>query len=174
MTSPTDAVLPHPERPTRNTSLLLVGLAVLALGVLLGVLWWVAAPLARADVAGGQVLLAGHQELRAAQDGWFAAVTGLAGVLFATVMALLPGRHEAVSAALAPVLGVLVAVIAWRTGVLLGPSSLVDQVREGATAPLTPLQLHAYGVLLVGPFLFALTRFFASLFSAQRLPADVG
>ena len=148
-----------------------LGLVVLGLGVLLGVLWWVAAPLARADVVGGEVLLTGHQELQAAQDGWFAVVTGLTGVLAATVTALLPGRREAVSAALAPMLGVGVAVIAWGTGVLLGPSSLADQVREGATQPLTPLQLHAYGVLLVGPFLFALTRFFASLFSAERLPA---
>ena len=63
-------------------------------------------------------------------------------------------------------------MIAWGTGVLLGPSSLADQVRHGATQPLTPLQLHAYGVLLVGPFLFALTRFFASLFSGEALPAE--
>ena len=165
--------LRRPERPPHSTSVVAVGTAVVGLGLLLGVLWWVAAPLARADVAGGEVLLAGHQELQAAQDGWFAAVTGLTGVLVATVTALLPGRHEAVSAALAPVLGILVAVIAWRTGVLLGPSSLADQVRDGATQPLTPLQLHAYGVLLAGPFLFAMTRFFASLFSAQQLPAGV-
>ena len=148
-----------------------LGLVVLGLGVLLGVLWWVAAPLARADVVGGEVLLTGHQELQAAQDGWFAVVTGLTGVLAATVTALRPERREAVSAALAPVLGAAVAVTAWATGVLLGPSSLVEQVRAGVTQPLTPLQLHAYGVLLVGPFLFALTRFFASLFSAERLPA---
>ena len=101
-----------------------VGLAVVGLGLLLGVLWWVAAPLARAEVAGGEILLSGHQELQAAQDGWFAVVTGLAGVLAATLTALMPGRREAVSAAIVPLLGVGVAVIAWGTGVLLGPSSL--------------------------------------------------
>lgn len=161
-----------PGRPARTNWVVTVGLAVVGLGLLLGVLWWVAAPLARAEVAGGEILLSGHQELQAAQDGWFAVVTGLTGVLAATLTALMPGRREAVSAAIVPLLGVGVAVIAWGTGVLLGPSSLADQVREGATQPLTPLQLHAYGVLLVGPFLFALTRFFASLFSGEALPAE--
>ena len=144
-----------------------VAVAVLALGVLLGVLWWVAAPLARADVVDGQVYLTGHPELQVAQDGWFAAITGLTGVLAATVASLRPGRGDPVSAALGPLLGLGVAVVAWQTGGLLGPDSLASQVAEGSSDPLTPLQLHAYAALLVGPMLFTVTRFLAVLFSAE-------
>lgn len=144
-----------------------VAVGVLALGVLLGVLWWVAAPLARADVVDGQVYLTGHPELQVAQDGWFAAVTGLTGVLAATIASLRPSREDAVSAALGPVLGLVVAVVAWQTGGLLGPDSLASQVAAGSSHPLTPLQLHAYGALLVGPLLFTVTRFLATLFSAE-------
>ena len=62
----------------------------------------------------------------------------------------------------------LVSLVAWRTGVLLSPSSLQDQVSAGVLDPLTPLQLHAYGVLLVGPFLFTVTQFLAALFSRSE------
>ena len=111
-----------------------MGLAVaVLLGVVLGVLWWVAAPLARAQVVDGSVFLTGHEELRAAQDGWFAVMTGFTGVIAATVRSLRSGPRDAVGAMLGPVLGVLVAAVAWRTGVLLGPPSIVDQVRDGAT-----------------------------------------
>ncbi len=144
-----------------------VAVGVLVLGVALGVLWWVAAPLARADVVDGQVYLTGHPELQVAQDGWFAAITGLTGVLAATVASLRPAPADVASAALAPVLGLVVAVIAWQTGVLLGPGSLASQVGAGSAHPLTPLQLHAYAALLVGPLLFSTTRFLAVLFSAE-------
>ena len=163
-------------RPTlRRATLrqaLLAGGAVLALGVLLGALWWVAAPLARVDVVGGQAYLAGNDELQVAQDGWFAVVTGLAGVLAATVLSLRPGRFAAASAAVAPALALAVALVAWRVGVLLGPPSLADQVGSGSLTPLTPLGLHAYGVLLVGPFLLTVTRFLAALFSSNVLPNE--
>lgn len=147
--------------------LALVAVAVCALGVCLGIVWWVAAPLARTDVVDGSVYLIGHKELRAAQDGWFAVVTGLAGVLAATVLSLLPSARVAVDAVLGPVLAVLAAIVAWRTGVLLGPPPLLDQARDGVSHPLTPLELHAYAVLLVGPFLFSFTRFLASLFGGD-------
>jgi len=176
-----------PARPVSHVRrrALTTAVAVLGLGILLGVLWWVAAPMARADVAAGQAYLSGHQELQVAQDGWFAVVTGLAGVLAATLLALRLGRvagsagpaaasaarSAALSAAKVPVLGVVVALVAWRTGVLLGPPSLADQVAAGTTNPLTPLQLHAYGVLLVGPFLYTVTRFLAALFTAEPVAA---
>ena len=156
---------PAPVGVRRRT--VTVAVTVLALGVVLGVLWWVAAPLARADVVDGQVYLTGHPELQVAQDGWFAAITGLTGVLAATVASLLPARGDVVSAALGPVLGLVVAVLAWQTGGLLGPGSLASQVAAGSAHPLTPLQLHAYAALLVGPLLFAVTRFLATLFSAE-------
>lgn len=143
-------------------------LIVLLLGVVLGAIWWVLAPLTRADVVDGQAYLVGHQELQVAQDGWFAVVTGVSGVLAAALVALRSGPRDVSRAVLGPLLGVLVAAVAWRTGVLLGPPPLTDQVAAGSTHPLTPLALHAYGVLLVGPFLFVLTRFMAALFASDH------
>jgi hypothetical protein len=136
--------------------------AVAGLGVVLGVLWWWLAPMARAQVQGGQVLLAGHQELQVAQDGWFAVVTAVCGIAAAALVSARPGRRAAL---LGPLVAVVVSVVAWRTGVLLGPPSVQEQVSAGVLDPLTPLQLHAYGVLLVGPFLFTVTQFLAALFS---------
>jgi hypothetical protein len=159
----------RPRRPPRGAlaRAALVAAFVLGLGALLGLVWWALAPLARADVVDGQVYLTGHTELQAAQDGWFAIVTGVAGVLAATVLSLRPGRGEVTSAALGPVLGLVVAVVAWRTGALLGPPSLAHQLATGSRHPLTPMQLHGYGALFVGPLLFALTRFLAALFGSE-------
>ncbi|GAB3687668.1 hypothetical protein [Angustibacter aerolatus] len=147
--------------------------ATVLLGLLLGLLWWALAPVARAQVQGDQVLLQGHAELQAAQDGWFVVVTGLAGVLVATLVALRPARREALRALLAVVLVAVAGLVAWRFGELLGPSSLVEQVRAGDDRPLTPLALHALSALAAGPLLCAVTLFVAALLSggpAARAP----
>lgn len=140
-------------------------LGLLALGVVLGVLWWWLAPLARADVQQGQVYLTGHQELQVSQDGWFSVVTGVAGVLAAAVLVARRRGHDQAVLLLGPPAALVVSLLAWGTGTLLGPSALAVQVREGVTHPLTPLQLHAQGALLVGPLLFAVTRALSALFS---------
>lgn len=147
---------------------MLLVVVVLLAGAALGLLWWLLAPTARAQVSDGQVFLAGHQELQAGQDGWFTVVTGLAGVLVATVVATRHGRRPAVDAVVAAVCTGLAGVVAWRTGVLLGPDALTDQVRDGANRPLTPLVLSTPSALLVGPLLFCLTRFLAALFSGDQ------
>ncbi len=146
-------------------SALLGSLALLVLGVLLGLLWWWLAPLARADVQAGQVLLTGHQELQVSQDGWFSVVTGAAGVVAAAVLVARRRGHDPAVLLLGPPAALVVSLLTWATGSLLGPSSLAAQVRDGATHPITPLQLHAYGALLVGPLLFAVTRALSALFS---------
>lgn len=155
---------PSPVSGARGAGTVVAGVVVgvVGLGVVLGVLWWWLAPMARAQVEGGQILLAGHQELQVGQDGWFAMVTAVCGILAAALVGV---RPEGRAALLGPLLAALVSLVAWRTGVLLGPGSLQGQVAAGVTDPLTPLQLHAYGVLLVGPFLFAVTQFLAALFS---------
>lgn len=143
-------------------------LAVVVGGAVLGLAWRLLAPLARAQVVQGQVLLSGHQELQVAQDGWFALVTGLAGVVVATLVAL-RGSRRPMLGALASILAVALAgVVAWRVGVLLGPASLVDQVHGGSTRPLTPLALHTPSALLVGPLLCCLTAFLAALFTGDQ------
>lgn len=160
--------------PRRGGSLprgLLWVAAVVAVGVVCGLLWWWAAPFARTEVSDGSVYLTGHQELQAAQDGWFAVVLGALGVLTATVHGwrghghARDGGRQAVQLLLICVGLLLVGAIAWQTGVWLGPSDLADQVADGVRRPLTPLQLHSPGALLVGPFLFAFTSFLAALFA---------
>ena len=137
-------------------------------GAAMGVLWWWLAPTARAQVQGGQIFLQGHQELQVAQDGWFAVVVGAAGVLLATVLALRPGPRPAVQAVVAAVGLALAALLAWRVGSWLGPGPLAEQVRAGATRPITPLALHTpQPLLLVGPLLFCFTRFVAALLTGD-------
>lgn len=141
-------------------------LSTVLVGLLTGALWWLLAPLARADVVGGSVYLTGHAELQAAQDGWFAIVLGALGLLTATVLSWRGAAREPGQTVLLTVALALVSLIAWRTGVLLGPDGLRAQVTAGSRHPLTPLKLHAYGVLLVGPFIFALTRLLAAILGA--------
>jgi hypothetical protein len=147
--------------------------------VLAGALWWWLAPLARTDVSDGSVYLTGHQELQAAQDGWFVVVLGAVGVITATVNGWrgfapshhpssghLGGRggHEARRLVVLAAALLLVGAVAWQTGEWLGPADLADQVTGGSRHPLTPLRLHSPAALLVGPFLFAFTSFLASVF----------
>jgi hypothetical protein len=154
---------------------------VVAAGVVAGVVWWWLAPMARTDLEQGSVYLRGHAELQAAQDCWFAVVLGALGVLTATVHAWWSsgptgrgpdGRsHRGSVGAVRRVVGLtaamlLAALVAWQTGSLLGPDPLAAQVAAGAQHPLTPLQLHSSGALLVGPFLFAFTAFLAAVFGA--------
>jgi hypothetical protein len=155
---------------------------VVAAGVVAGAVWWWLAPMARTDLEQGSVYLRGHAELQAAQDCWFAVVLGALGVVTATVHAWWSsgrgtgqdGARRSRGASVGQVRRVvgltaamlLAALVAWQTGSLLGPGPLAAQVAAGATHPLTPLQLHSSGALLVGPFLFAFTAFLAAVFGA--------
>lgn len=140
--------------------------AALIGGALLGALWRLLAPLARATVRDGGVFLTGHQELQAAQDGWLAAILALAGVATATVQAVRLREPQHLRALTTLVALGLAGIVAWRVGEWLGPDSLRQQVAAGSTRPLTPLQLHTPAVPLVGPLLFAVTRFLAALFAS--------
>jgi hypothetical protein len=165
-----------PRRSVPATAVWLA--AFVGVGVLAGVVWWWLAPLARADADAGAVYLRGHTELQAAQDGWFAVVLGVLGVLTATAHAWRSSGRGASTGhsraglrqvqqvlALTAAVG-LAGVIAWVTGSWLGPDDLATQVAHGARHPLTPLQLHSVAALLVGPFLFAFTAFLAAVFGA--------
>jgi hypothetical protein len=157
-----------PDRGWRPVSRLLgtTLLLVLVGGAVLGLLWLWLAPVAAVQVIDGAVYLQGHAELQAAQDGWFAVVLGLAGVLVATVQAVRAREPQAARAVLAVVAVGLAGLVAWQVGQWLGPDSLRDQLAAHETHLRTPLQLHSAGVLLVGPLLCAVTRCLAALFSA--------
>ncbi len=160
------------RRPRRPGSVpALVGSALVATvggGVVLGVLWRVTAPLARAQVIDGGVYLNGHPELQAAQDGWLTILLALAGVFVATVQAVRAREPQPARAVLALVAVGLAGLLAWQVGGWLGPDSVRSQVAAGSTRPLTPLQLHTVAVLLVGPLLFAVTRCLSALFTSSE------
>ncbi|GAB3600164.1 hypothetical protein GCM10027446_33200 [Angustibacter peucedani] len=160
---------PAGARPRRRQRWLLVVVRSLVTalggGALLGAVWRLLAPLARATVVDGGVYLEGHQELQVAQDGWLTVVLALAGVLVATVQAVRAREPQHLRALLALVALGVAGVVAWRVGEWLGPDSLRHQLAAGSQAPLTPLQLHTPAVPLVGPLLFAITRCLAALFS---------
>ena len=146
--------------------------AVLVGGVLMGVAWRLLAP-----VVSGQ----GHRRrglpgratasCKAAQDGWLAVVLGVAGLAAATVQVagarepqLCPGR------AARPVAGVAAAgFLAWGRRRLAGPTTAWP-----ASSPRTPRRSAPRCGCTpppcspVGPFMFAVTRSLAAMFSNDR------
>jgi hypothetical protein len=158
----------RPRRPrSAPREALLYVAAVVVSGVALGAIWRLLAPIAKTDVVAGGVYLQGHQELWAAQDGWYAIITGLAGVAAATVQSV-RARPPLTVRAVAALLGVAGAcVLARWVGRWLGPSSLAHQVAQGVQHPWTPVQLHSFAAYLVGPLLFAITRCLAALLSGS-------
>lgn len=144
-------------RPDLAQSLVAVAVIVGA-GLVWGLLWWRLAPTAATVVQDGGVYLQGHQELMAAQDGWFAVLGAATGALLAVVWPIVV-RQRQVAALLVGLAGCVAAgLIAWGLGVWLGPSSLRDQLAAGVKAPITPLVLHTPVALLFAPLLFAVVR----------------
>jgi hypothetical protein len=106
--------------------------------------------------AGGE-----SDESAVAADGWFAVLALVTGIVVALVVYLRsrPGR-------VGPLVGLAIggavgAVVAWRTGVLLGPGPLVETAK-GLPAGTTfhgPLDVSALGVLLAWPMAAVITYF---------------
>lgn len=134
--------------------LLLWLLGPAAAGPVVGVAWWLLAPTAPVRVLGGTddgsppVLVAeGLPELDAAQDGTLLLLGLGAGLVTGAVVALRCGARPT-SATLLAGLGALAGsgLAAW-VGSALGP----DPVAAQGASPVSPLAVHAPGVLLVWP-----------------------
>jgi hypothetical protein len=142
-----------------------VGAASLFLGFPLGLLWWLVAPLARIEKRADGVFAAGLQtETAVAADGWFAVCAICAGAIVAVATAFLLRRQRLGALAGLATGGVLGSVVAWRLGVLLGPSSIeasATAARNGARFD-GPLDLSALGVLLAWS-MAAVVVFFAAV-----------
>lgn len=133
-------------------------LAVLAAGVVWGVLWWLLAPTARTVVQDGGVYLQGHDELMVGQDGWFVVLGAATGAILASFWPAV-SRRRPVAGLLTGLVGcVLAGLVAWGLGGWLGPDSLRSQLADGVKAPVTPVALHTWSALLFAPFLFAVVR----------------
>jgi hypothetical protein len=146
-------------------------------GIPVGVLWWLIAPLVpivkRAD---GLYRVGESNESAVAADGWLAILGVAAGIAVALVVYLAsrPGRVGPLLALAAG--GVLGAVVAWRTGHLLGPGELVPAARSlpvGGRLS-APLDVSAYGVLLTWPRAAVITYFAVAAGAETGTSADTG
>lgn len=145
-----------------RTGLLVVVCSTLA-GLPVGVTWWLLAPLSLVEKRADGLYRAGGEgdESAVAADGWFAAVTLVAGIVVALVVYVRtrPGRVGPLVALV--VGGVLGGVVAWQLGHLLGPGDLESTaagLRVGARFH-GPLDVTAYGVLLAWPMATVITYF---------------
>jgi len=134
-------------------------------GPLLGVAWWLLAPTAAVEVVGGApggeplVVAPDLPELEAAQDGTLLLLLAAAGLVTGLLVAWRGGARPTAATLLAGLGALMGAVLAAAVGQLLGPDSLAAQgaTTEGATAEgggaalVSPLVLHAVGVVLVWP-----------------------
>jgi hypothetical protein len=151
------------DSQTRAVLGVVVGMAVL--GVPVGVLWWLIAP--RADVTvvdGGITLSETASQTFVAADGWFAALTLVAGMVCGGFAAIRRRPDGALAAIALAAGGILAALLAWRVGVFLGRSP--DALAQSASAAVgtklrVALKLRATGVLLIWA-IGALGTFFAA------------
>jgi hypothetical protein len=133
------------------------GLAVVlsaVLGPLAGLLWNALAPRVLVGNNSGTVYwLAPESKTFVAQDGWFAGVTVLAGLITVTVVALMV-RRGAIGAAIGlAVGGVVGSLAALATGVLVGPGDVVDQADFTSGSFAAPLELRSVGFIFAWPLI---------------------
>ncbi len=136
-------------------------------GLAAGGAWRMLAPLAVGQISQGQFITQAGSEFSVAQDGYFAVIFGVVGILAAVWQGMRPRDPEALRSLLL-LSGVVVSgVIAWQFGRVLGPDSLVDQVSAGLTQVQSPLNLHSPSALLAGPILFCITRALTAFFTSD-------
>lgn len=120
-------------------------------GVVVGIAWRAVAPLAMLEKRDGGVLSVGRSaETSIAADGWFALCALVAGVLCAFVSGWLLRDSRLGALVGLTVGGVAGSLVAWRVGVLLGPSSVDETAASLGDGDRFrgPLELSALGVLL--------------------------
>ncbi|AGS68982.1 hypothetical protein [Streptomyces collinus] len=148
-----------PGMKTEVREAVLITLAVALSGVLLGLLWWWLAP--HVPLVGDQVdkswvvyLKDTEGEQAIGVDGTFTLLSLAFGAVSAAVVFLLRRRGGVPLVVALGLGGLLGAVLAWRLGVWLGPTSDViahaRAVGKGVTFS-APLKLGAKGALLAWP-----------------------
>ncbi len=147
---------------------------VLLLGLLIGGLWRVLAPLAEVQQVEGGFALTKSSEVAVAQDGWLALIFAVLGIGLAIWQGM-RGREPSLRPALALACALAAAgIIAWQVGEFLGPAELADQVAAGVQSLRTPLKLHTPSVLLVGPLMFCATRSLTAFLTDDPGPRTLG
>jgi hypothetical protein len=145
------------------------------LGPLAGLLWNALAPRVLVGVNNGAVYwLAPETKTFVAQDGWFAGVTALAG-LITVIVVTLSARRGGIGSALGLAIGGVVGALACLgTGVLVGPGDVVNQADYASTsAPFAaPLELRSTGFLFTWPLLAVLIHLIILLLRRDDSPAE--
>ena len=150
--------------------------ASLAVGTLMGLVWRLVAPMATATVtAQGAALEGAASATLIADDGWFAVLAALTGLIVGVLGWWMLRRYD-VGLAVGLVLGGLLgALVAWHTGQWLGPEPLAAQAVgvEPGHALVVPLTVRAPAVLFVWPIaaLVALFALVAGMGRAEVSPA---
>jgi len=148
--------------------LVMVGLAMCA-GAGVGVLWTLIAPTVTAVVGESSITLTEHQSGRMfGREGILGLLSAGAGI--ASAVAARGWLHRAGPFAVLAlaVSGFLGSVVAWRTGVWLGPDPVetLTGLTVSGTVPL-PFELRSYGILLVWP----IAAVFVTLWMLALAPA---
>jgi len=145
----------------RTAALVVVCSVLVALPV--GLVWWLLAPLTLVEKRSDGLYRVGGEgdESAVAADGWFAAITLVAGIVVALVVYLRTRPGRVVPLVALVVGGVLGSLAAWQLGHLLGPGALqatAAGLPRGARFH-GPLDVSAYGVLLAWPMATVITYF---------------
>jgi len=148
--------------PTRGGVLVVAETAVvgIALGALMGLIWWWVAPTEEWKVVKGGALAPSEIGFNAwfAADGWFLVLGAFAGILL-TLISWRRGRRNPVALVVGVIAGgALLALTAWSLGGILGPPDpkTVAETAELGTTVEGALGLRALGVMCA-PLLTALT-----------------
>jgi len=155
---PTDApVVPSPDQgaPTGTTTtpqvlrrdVAAVLGSYLVLGVVGGILWWLHVDPAEFTKAGNGALAMGEVELaeRFNDDGWFAVIAGVVGLLSGAGVVWWRSRDPLLTVALVLVGSTLAAAVMAFLGQLLGPADPDSVVAATAVGAIIPMQLEVTG-----------------------------
>jgi hypothetical protein len=151
---PADRTRPHGAGPAARRVVAETVLISVALGLAVGLVWWLVAPEVSVGVRSGQsVLIAAEARNLFGVDVSFAAVGAVAGLLLGTAMFARHREHPTAVLVGLVLGGVVGSLVAWQVGSALGPGPLgerTDGAADGVTLPI-PLDLEATGVLLFWP-----------------------
>lgn len=158
------------RRPESARAGLLGALAIAAVGLPAGLVWWLVAPRGALIVtASGVFPYQSENKAYIAADGWFAVVALVTGVLTGALVWARWRRRGVEAVAGLSAGGLLGALVALAIGKLLGAEDVAARAAEAGVGAViqAPLDVRAYGVLCLWP-ISAVTVFLALVAGYDR------